>query len=67
MRVRFGYVRLWAMLRGEGWKVNRKRVYRLYKLDGLEVRTKKRRKIARQARVSLPPARAPNQRWAWTS
>ena len=35
---------VWTMLRREGWRVSRKRVYRLYKLDGLEVRTKKRRK-----------------------
>lgn len=52
------------MLRREGWKVSRKRVYRLYKLDGLEVRTKKRRKIASQVRVPLPRATWPNQRWA---
>ena len=52
------------MLRREGWKVSRKRVYRLYKLDGLEVRTKKRRKIASQVRVPLPRATGPNQRWA---
>jgi putative transposase len=64
VRVRFGYVRLWTMLRREGWKVSRKRVYRLYKLDGLEVRTKKRRKIASQVRVPLPRATWPNQRWA---
>lgn len=64
VRVRFGYVRLWAMLRREGWQVNRKRVYRLYKLDGLEVRTQKRRKIASHARVPLAQASAPNQRWA---
>ena len=64
VRVRFGYRRLCAMLRREGWPVNLKRVYRLYKLDGLEVRTQKRRKIASHARVPLPPATAPNQRWA---
>jgi putative transposase len=64
VRVRFGYERLWAMLRREGWQVNRKRVYRLYKLDGLEVRTKKRRKIASHARVPLGQASAPHQRWA---
>jgi putative transposase len=64
LRVRFGYRRLCTMLRREGWTVNPKRVYRLYKLDGLEVRTKKRRKIASHARVPLAQATAPNQRWA---
>ncbi len=28
-RPRFGYRRIWALLRREGWQVNRKRVYRL--------------------------------------
>jgi putative transposase len=43
-RPRFGYPRLHILLRREGWQVNIKRVYRLYKLEGLEVRYKKRRK-----------------------
>jgi putative transposase len=64
VRVRFGYLRLWALLRREGWQVNKKRVYRLYRMEGLEVRTKKRRKIASQVRVPLATATAPNQRWA---
>jgi putative transposase len=28
---RFGYRRIWALLRREGWRVNRKRVYRLWR------------------------------------
>jgi SAM-dependent methyltransferase len=39
-RVRFGYRRLTVILRREGWRVNPKRVYRLYTEDGLTVRTK---------------------------
>jgi transposase InsO family protein len=46
-RVRFGYRRLTVMLRREGWAVNAKRIYRLYTADGLAVRTKVRKKIAR--------------------
>src|SRR4051794_35910321 len=64
VRVRFGYLRLWALLRREGWQVNKKRIYRLYRMEGLEVRTKKRRKLASQVRVPLPAATAPNERWA---
>ena len=52
------------MLRREGWHVNIKRVYRLYKLEGLEVRTKKRRKRASHLRVVLPTPTAPNERWS---
>ena len=43
-RVRFGYRRLTVMLRREGWRVNAKRIYRLYTADGLAVRTKVRKK-----------------------
>jgi putative transposase len=52
------------MLRREGWHVNIKRVYRLYKLEGLEVRTKKRRKRASHLRVVLPTPTAPNELWS---
>jgi len=37
-RRRFGYRRLTAMLRREGWPVKHKRVYRLYRQEGLSVR-----------------------------
>jgi putative transposase len=36
-RPRFGYLRLHTLLRREGWKVNRKRIYRLYCEEGLQV------------------------------
>jgi putative transposase len=39
-RVRYGYRRIWIVLRREGWPINVKRVYRLYKLEGLTVRHK---------------------------
>lgn len=37
-RPRFGYMRIWVLLRREGWPVNKKRVRRLYHLDGLQLR-----------------------------
>ena len=45
--VRYGYRRLTVLLRREGWHVNAKRIYRLYTEEGLIVRTKQRRRIAR--------------------
>src|SRR3954447_2564296 len=45
-RVRYGYRRLTILLRREGWKVNAKRVYRLYRQEGLQVRTAKRTRRA---------------------
>ena len=53
------------LLRREGWVVNQKRVYRIYREEGLEVRTKKRRrKRASHIRLVLPPAERPNERWS---
>jgi putative transposase len=65
MHVRYGYRRLTVLLRREGWHVNAKRIYRLYRDEGLIVRTKQRRKMARRQRT-LPPAVAarPNQCWS---
>jgi len=63
-RVRFGYRRLTVMLRREGWAVNAKRIYRLYTEDGLAVRTKVRKKIARRARVPGLRATRPNEKWS---
>jgi len=63
-RVSFGYRRLTVMLRREGWAVNAKRIYRLYTADGLAVRTKLRKKIARRARVPASAATRPNEKWS---
>jgi putative transposase len=53
--VRYGYRRLTVLrvskapfVRREGWHVNAKRVYRLYRQEGLIVRTKQRKKMARR-------------------
>jgi len=43
-RPRFGYERIHILLRREGWKVNHKRVRRLYQLEGLQVRMRNRRR-----------------------
>jgi putative transposase len=39
-RVSYGFRRIHVMLQREGWKVNHKRVYRLYKLEGLVMRSR---------------------------
>jgi len=41
---RYGYRRIWALLRAEGWRVNRKRIHRLWRREGLKVPQKKRKK-----------------------
>lgn len=41
---RYGYRRVWALLRREGWLVNKKRLYRLWREEGLKVPGKQRKR-----------------------
>ena len=43
-RPRYGYRRITKLLRREAWKVNRKRIHRLWKLEGLKVPQKQRKR-----------------------
>jgi putative transposase len=52
-RPRFGYRRIWVLLRREGHRVNAKRVYRLYRLERLKLRTKKRKRVSRDPGTPL--------------
>ncbi len=63
-RPRFGYRRLHLLLRWEGWKVNHMLIHRLYCEEGLQVRTRRRRKVAMQPRLSLGQARQVDERWS---
>jgi putative transposase len=65
---RFGYRRIWALLRLDGWRVNRKRVYRLWRRQGLKVprRKKKKRRLGHKENGCVRrPAQARNHVWAW--
>jgi putative transposase len=63
--VRYGYRRLTVLLRREGWHVNAKRIYRLYREEDLIVRSKQRRKMARRQRiVTTAVATRANQHWS---
>ena len=63
-RPRYGYRRLHVLLVRGGWEVGVKRVYRLYKEEGLSLRIKSRKRRAQTIRVSPPPANAPNECWS---
>jgi putative transposase len=64
-RPRFGYQRIHVMLRREGWAVNKKRVRRLYRLEGLQLRTRiRRRKHMCLHRGPVPAPSAPHERWS---
>ena len=60
---RYGYPTLHDMLKTEGMVVNPKRTYRLYREEGLQVRTKRRKKLVRPRIPMLVPDSI-NQRWS---
>jgi len=60
---RYGYRRLWAILNRRGWAVNVKRIYRLYREEGLMVGRLKRKRVTRE-RVAETLLSGPNQEWA---
>lgn len=64
-RTRYGYLRVHALLRREGWKVNRKRVYRLYCEMGLQLRHKTpKRRVKAKLREDRQPAQKINDCWS---
>lgn len=63
-RPRFGSPRLHVLLRRAGVKVNHKRTERLYRLLGLSLRLRKRKKRSSHLRVVPPAPTRPNERWS---
>lgn len=62
-RKRWGYRMIHTVLRREGWPVNRKRVQRLYREEGLAVRRKSKTRRSQAPRPIRAPLGAPNERW----
>ena len=64
-RPRFGFLRIWVLLRRDGWPVNKKRVRRLYRLEGLQLRMRvRRRKHIALHRGPAPTPSGPTERWS---
>ncbi len=64
-RVRYGYRRIHVLLKREGWAVNAKRIYRLYKELGLQLRNKvPKRRVKAKLRDDRRPAVQANETWA---
>jgi putative transposase len=63
-RRRFGYRRLGLMLKRQGIRLNRKKLYRLYKEERLSVRRRGGRKRALGTRAPMAIPQDPNQRWS---
>jgi putative transposase len=65
-RPRFGYRRVHVLLRRDGWYVNMKRVRRLYRLEGRQLRHRvRRRKYARCTMAFRPQRTARMSGGAW--
>ena len=60
---RYGYRRVTVELRKQGQRVNHKRVWRVCRELKLQVRWKRRKRLAKN-RPAVPPAMAVNQEWA---
>jgi hypothetical protein len=60
---RWGSPRLIWRLRQEGVRDNHKRLRRLYRLEGLAVRRRRRKRVA-MPRIQMPTPTRPNERWS---
>jgi transposase InsO family protein len=68
---RYGYRRIWALLRSEGWSVNRKRIERLWRLEGHRVPPRRSQASGKKAQGTADnavwnrPAAGQNQVWSY--
>ena len=63
-RPRWGYRRLHLLLKRELGSINHKRVKRLYRLEGLAIRQRKRKRVARTPRGVVAASWRPGEAWA---
>lgn len=64
-RIRYGYLRIHTLLVREGWHINRKKVYRIYCEEGLNLRAKRpRRRVAASHRLDRPILTGVDQCWS---
>ena len=68
---RYGYRMVWAMLRADGWTINRKRIERLWRLEGHRVPPRRQKNSGKRAAghdgsaIWNLPARRPNHVWSY--
>jgi len=63
---RYGYRRITVLLKREGWQVNRKRVHRLWKMEGLGLPLRRSRRRRRgPVREIVNKAEHPNHVWSY--
>jgi putative transposase len=65
VRVHYGYFRVYILLRREGWWVNPKRAYRIYRQEGLSLRIKRpRRHVSAAYREGRVQPGCANDSWS---
>jgi putative transposase len=68
---RYGYRRIWALLRSEGFQVNRKRIERLWRAEGHRVPPRRSQASGKRAQGTAAnaiwnrPAAGPNHVWSY--
>lgn len=65
---RYGYRRITALLKRDGWQVNKKRVYRIWRREGLQVpqhQRKRRHRGSSDNACSRRKAEEPNHVWSY--
>ena len=63
-RRRFGSPRMLYLIRREGHLVNKKRLQRIYREEGLSLKNRRRKKRGAHLRVVLPTPVRQNERWS---
>ena len=63
-RGRFGYRRIGILLEQKGIRMNHKKLFRIYREEGLSVKRRRGRKRARGTRIPMPSAADVNARWS---
>ena len=61
---RYGYWKLYHLLRQQDWQVNHKKVYRLYHELGLKMRRKSKKRLPERVKQPLTIAQQPNVYWS---
>ena len=64
VRPRYGYRRLHTLVAREGIIANHKRVHRVNREAGLQVRRRRRKRLTRRECVPLPAPSGPRERWS---
>ena len=64
LKPRYGYRRLGVLLRRRGVHANHKKIYRLYREEGLLVRRRRRKRLRTPRPLPLAPPTRRNERWA---